>query len=226
MSPRGLATRPRMPAIWRTCIMFPRAPEPTIMSMGLNCLAGETSLHRLPHLVGGGGPDLDLLLAPLTVGDDAPPELLLDLVGFLLVAVEDAPLLGRRLDVVDRDGEARPGREAEAEVLDAVEAGGHLGLGVVVGQAVDDLAHLLLLDRLGDVAEAGGQALVEEDPPDGALATGVSRLVVAVGADVTVGLPQLDLGVQRDVAGLVGPLEPRRRGRTPGPRPCRPRPAR
>ena len=26
-----------MPAIWRTCIMFPRAPEPTIMSMGLNC---------------------------------------------------------------------------------------------------------------------------------------------------------------------------------------------
>ncbi len=25
-----------MPAIWRTCIMFPRAPEPTIMSMGLN----------------------------------------------------------------------------------------------------------------------------------------------------------------------------------------------
>ena len=36
MSPRGLATRPRMPAIWRTCIMFPRAPEPTIMSSGLN----------------------------------------------------------------------------------------------------------------------------------------------------------------------------------------------
>ena len=39
MSPRGLATRPRMPAIWRTCIMFPRAPEPTIISMGLNCSA-------------------------------------------------------------------------------------------------------------------------------------------------------------------------------------------
>ncbi len=28
-----------MPAIWRTCIMFPRAPEPTIISMGLNCSA-------------------------------------------------------------------------------------------------------------------------------------------------------------------------------------------
>ena len=39
-----------MPAIWRTCIMFPRAPEPTIMSMGLNrcalssaCMASWTS---------------------------------------------------------------------------------------------------------------------------------------------------------------------------------------
>ena len=39
MSPRGLATSPRMPAIWRTWSMFPRAPEPTIMSMGLNFLA-------------------------------------------------------------------------------------------------------------------------------------------------------------------------------------------
>ena len=36
MSPRGLATRPRMPAIWRIWVMFPRAPEPTIMSIGLN----------------------------------------------------------------------------------------------------------------------------------------------------------------------------------------------
>ena len=43
MSPRGLATRPRMPAIWRTCIMFPRAPEPTIMSMGLNCSVLEAA---------------------------------------------------------------------------------------------------------------------------------------------------------------------------------------
>ena len=31
-----LATRPRIPAIWRACMMFPRAPERMIMSMGLN----------------------------------------------------------------------------------------------------------------------------------------------------------------------------------------------
>ena len=30
ISPLGLATRPRMPAIWRICIMFPRAPEVTM----------------------------------------------------------------------------------------------------------------------------------------------------------------------------------------------------
>ena len=154
---------------------------------GVELLGGETPLHRLPHLVGGVGPDLHLLLAPLTVGDDALPELLLDLVGFLLVVVEDPPLLGGRRDVVDRDGEAGPGREAEAQVLDAVEAGGHLGLGVVVGQPVDDLAHLLLLHRLGDVAEAGGQALVEQEPAEGALAAGGRRssspsLRVAVGS--------------------------------------------
>ena len=31
ISPLGLATRPRMPAIWRICMMFPRAPEYAIM---------------------------------------------------------------------------------------------------------------------------------------------------------------------------------------------------
>jgi hypothetical protein len=31
ISPFGLATRPRMPAICRICMMFPRAPELAIM---------------------------------------------------------------------------------------------------------------------------------------------------------------------------------------------------
>ena len=44
MSPRGLATKPRMPAIWRTCIMFPRAPESTITSIGLNRSACNASI--------------------------------------------------------------------------------------------------------------------------------------------------------------------------------------
>ena len=35
ISPFGLATRPRMAAIWRIWVMFPRAPECTIMKIGL-----------------------------------------------------------------------------------------------------------------------------------------------------------------------------------------------
>jgi hypothetical protein len=35
ISPLGLATRPRIPAICWTWSMFPRAPEPTIIWIGL-----------------------------------------------------------------------------------------------------------------------------------------------------------------------------------------------
>ena len=95
---------------------------------GVELLGLEASLHRRPAPVGGLGPDLDLLLPALAVGDDAPAELGLDLLRFLLVAVEDLLLLRRGLDVLDRDGEARLGGVAVAEVLDAVERLGHLGL--------------------------------------------------------------------------------------------------
>ena len=34
-----------MPAIWRIWVMFPRAPEPTIMSIGLNfCVLKSASI--------------------------------------------------------------------------------------------------------------------------------------------------------------------------------------
>ena len=39
ISPRGFETRPFIPAIWRICWEFPRAPESTIMSSGLNSIA-------------------------------------------------------------------------------------------------------------------------------------------------------------------------------------------
>jgi hypothetical protein len=45
----GVGDQPRMPAIWRTCIQLPRAPEWTIMNTGLvrgkfSCMASATSL--------------------------------------------------------------------------------------------------------------------------------------------------------------------------------------
>ena len=68
---------------------LPRAPDPTIMSMGLKASAPEGALHGPAHLLGGVGPGLDFLLPALVVGDDPLAELGLDLVRFLLVLVED-----------------------------------------------------------------------------------------------------------------------------------------
>ena len=77
-------------------LAVPRAPESTIMSIGLKVMLGHGLLHGLPDLGVGRRPDLDLLLAPLVVGDDAPLELGLRLLRLLLVAVEDGALLLRR----------------------------------------------------------------------------------------------------------------------------------
>ena len=48
ISPRGLDTRPFMPAIWRTCCGLPRAPESTIMSSGLKGMACSAASMALP----------------------------------------------------------------------------------------------------------------------------------------------------------------------------------
>jgi len=82
--------------------------EPLLLELGDHC--------RL-HLGGGIGPDAHLLLATLPVGDDAAAELLLDLVGLLLVVVEECSLGDRCPDVVDRHRQTRLCGEAVAEVL-------------------------------------------------------------------------------------------------------------
>ena len=60
-------------------------------------------LHGLRDLVGRVGPDLDLLLAPLVVGDDAALVLVLDLGRFALELLEQSGLRRRRRDVGHRD---------------------------------------------------------------------------------------------------------------------------
>ena len=90
-------------------------------------LLGHLGLHGLTDPVGRVGPDLDLLLAPLVVGDDAPVELLLDLVGLALEVLEEPGLGVGRLHVGDRDREPGPRRVLEAEVLEVVEARRDLG---------------------------------------------------------------------------------------------------
>jgi hypothetical protein len=114
----------------------------------------EGGLHGGAHLVGGVGPDLHLLLAPLAVGDDAPAELLLDLVGLAPRSRRGSrPLLRRGAHVVDRHGETRRDAKRKQRSFSASSDSATVGLVVLVRETVDDLAHVLLLDRVVEVAE-------------------------------------------------------------------------
>src|SRR5579875_3127229 len=144
ISPRGLDTRPFMPAIWRICWELPRAPESTIMSRGLKRLEGSVRSMIRP-----------------------PAELGLGLLGLPRVAGQDGLLLRGGDDVVDGHREAGLGRVLEAQLLDAVEAGRHHRLGVVGRYLLHDDAYgrVAPADDVVHVAEADGQGTVEEQPP-------------------------------------------------------------
>ena len=165
-------------------------------------------LHGLGDLAGGGRPDLDLLLLALAVGDDAPAELLLHLVGLVLVTVEDVVLVRRRTHVVDRHRETRAHGPVEAETLEGIERCCGLRLGELHREVVHQVGHLPLAHGLVDIRVALGQALVEQDPPSG-------RGVVLRRAAVGRGLHQFgvlrppvgDLGVDVESTGLHRALD-------------------
>src|SRR5699024_10595314 len=83
----------------------------------------EVLLHLRGDLVGRLGPDLDLLLTTLVVGDQTALVLLLDLGRLLLVAAEDLRLARRGHHVGDRDGRARAGGPVVTGLLEGVERG-------------------------------------------------------------------------------------------------------
>ena len=66
------------------------------------------------------------------------------------------------VDVVDRDRDTRAGRPVEAGVLEGVERGGDLDLGVALGEVVDDRAQGLLAHLVVHEGVVGRQGLVEE----------------------------------------------------------------
>ena len=127
----------------------------------------ELGLHGVLDLVGRLRPDLDELLAALVVGDDALAVLLLDLLGALLVLVQDLLLLRRRRDVLDAERDARPGGVVEPEVLEVVED--VLDLRAVV--AVDDSSTRRATSgfRTGSFrySKSSGNAALNIDPADG-----------------------------------------------------------
>ncbi len=190
---------------------------------GVELLGREERLHGLAHLLGGLGPDLHFLLAPLAVGDDAPAEVLLLLLGLLLVVGQDCLLLRRRLHVVDGDGQARLGRVVEAEVLDGVEAVADVGLprSRWRGRRRSCRMSPLRMTRLTvlEARRAGVSSNREPAVGGGPPAVSAPGVVVAV--------EDLDAGVCRVIwPALVGHSRRRRRCGRPGPRPWRPPPPR
>ena len=154
----------------------------------VEALGPELCLHCLLNIMGGVGPDANLLLAPLTIGDDAPTELRLDAVGLLLVSIEEFALAGRRFDVLDRNRQTRLRCVSVAEVLDGIERVRNIGSRIVLRQALDDEPHLFLLDRRLDMPEmfgvVGRKGLLEHRSTNG----GLVRL--------TIGWANRDGGVQ------------------------------
>src|SRR5690606_9384686 len=133
-------------------------------------------LHGLGDLVGRVGPDVDELLAARRVVDETLVVLGLDLRGLLLVLRHDRRLVLRRDDVRERDGHARTRGPVEARVLDAVERGRDLHLGVALGEIVDDRRDLALVGERLDVPVVGRERLVEQ----GAAERGLDELARAL----------------------------------------------
>ena len=124
--------------------------------------------HRLGHVVVGVGPGVDHLVVPLAEGDLAgvvgPLEPLDPGVGL----GEQLRLLGRDLEVLDADGDAAHGGEAEAEVLEPVEERDRVGQARAPVALQHQLREVLLLHQVVAEAELGHhpprQDAVEQHP--------------------------------------------------------------
>src|SRR5262249_22505785 len=82
----------------------------------------------------------------LLLGHEAAVVLASDLGDLVLEAGEDLLLVSRRHDVVLRDRDARPGREAERDRLDDVERRGNRVRTVVLDEVADERVQLTLAE--------------------------------------------------------------------------------
>ena len=155
----------------------------------------EGRVEHVRDLVVRRGPDVDHLVVPLRLGDEAHLVVRADVIN-ARVGVLDQLLLGvRHHDVGEREAQAAEHRLPEAEVLDLVEEGRRAGEVGRLEDARDDAAEVLLGQDLVDVADASGHDVVEERTADGGVDK-LARLMLAV--ERRLREAELDPGVQRD----------------------------
>ena len=139
----------------------------------------EVVLHGLRDLLGGLVPPVRDRLLALLGGDVAVLVVGLDLLGLLLVPLQDLLLVGGRHDVVLRDRDPGLRRVVEPEVLERVEHLRHRGGAVRIDQVRDHLVDAVLLQVVVDelelvrvvlvtqsLLERALDLVVEDDPPD------------------------------------------------------------
>ena len=80
----------------------------------------------------------------LVGSDDALLVERLHLLGTIFVSQQDLRLLRRSLDVLETDGQTRPGGVLEPEILDVVERVSHIRLVVAPNQLIDEHADVCL----------------------------------------------------------------------------------
>ena len=135
----------------------------------------DVVLQLLHHLRGdplaGVGPGVEDLGVALVVGDD-PALVELVVLGDLLLGLgQDRVLGGRGLEVVGGEGQARPGRLAEAQVLHVVQEVDRLGPAQDLVAVGDDPLELLLPQRVIVERHLRVEDVVEDHAADGGLTT-------------------------------------------------------
>ena len=169
IEPSGLAIRPRMPASWRICAA--RAARAGVghhvdgverllldfLAVAVDdLLLGQLAHHDLADLVAGLAPDVDHLVVALAGRHQARDVLLLDLLDFLLGALDQAVLLLRHQHVVDGDRDAGARGQPEAALQQLVGEHHRFLQAAPAERRVDQARDLLLLQRLVDVARTAG----------------------------------------------------------------------
>src|SRR5438105_3680558 len=142
-----------------------------LLAVPLHRLGADLAHHLAGHLLGDLRPDVDHLVVPLAVGDQALEVLVLDLGHFLLSAIEHLLLLGRDDHVLDGDGDAGLGGIAVPEAAQPVGQEHRLLLAAEAVADVDQVPQRLLVHHLVDGAERDllGEDVAEQHAADGGL---------------------------------------------------------